>query len=178
MKRADLEAKLQGIENAKEIIDFVMSENGKEIETLKATHKAELAKYDGIDLAKAEEFKKFDPKILTEVEELRKYKTDTETAQVRAKKESAVLELLKSNKASEKASKLLIRGIDLNAVELDESGAIKDGEKIIEPLKKDFAEYFTTETNGGAQAGNPPGATTQKPETLASAVAEKMGNFK
>ena len=42
MKRAELEEKLQGVENAKEIIDFVMSENGKDIEAHKAaTEKAE-----------------------------------------------------------------------------------------------------------------------------------------
>lgn len=175
MKRAELEAKLQGIENAKEIIDFVMSENGKDIETLKTTHKNELAKYDGIDLAKIEDLKKFDPKVLTEVEELRKYKTETETAQIRTKKESAVMELLKSNKASDKAAKLLIKGIDLNAVELDEKGALKDGTKIIEPLKTDFAEYFTTETSGGATAGNPPAPTTQVKSSPLENLAEKMG---
>ena len=63
MKRSDLEVKLQGIENAKEIIDFVMSENGKDIETLKATHKNELAKFEGIDISKIEDLKKFDPNI-------------------------------------------------------------------------------------------------------------------
>jgi DNA repair exonuclease SbcCD ATPase subunit len=168
MKRAELETKLQGIENAKEIIDFVMSENGKDVEALKTAREqaetarkeaeAKLAEYAEFTPEKVEAFKAFNP---SEVEELRKYKAENETAQTKSKKEAAVMELLKSNKASDKAAKLLIKCIDLNAVEFDEKGAVKDGTKIIEPLKSEYAEYFTTETTGGATAGNPPGNNTK-----------------
>ena len=168
MKRAELEALLQGVENAKEVIDKIMAINGTDIEAQKTAREqaetarneaeAKLAEYAEFTPEKVKAFKAFNP---SEVEELRKYKAENETAQVRAKKETAVMELLKSNKASDKAAKLLIKGIDLNAVEFDEKGAVKDGTKIIEPLKSEYAEYFTTETTGGATAGNPLGNNTK-----------------
>jgi len=180
MKRAELEAKLQGIENAKEIIDFVMSENGKDIESLKATHKNELAKFEGIDISKIEDLKKFDPNVLTEVEELRKFKTETETAQVRAKKESAAMKILSEKGYNEKAAKLILKAEReiVDGLELDEAGAVKNSDKFIEPISKNYADFVTRTENGGAQAGTPPTTAPQKPMTLASAVAEKLGAAK
>lgn len=180
MKRAELEAKLQGIENAKDIIDFVMSENGKDIEALKTTHKTELARFDGIDIAKLEDYKKFDTNILSEIEELRKFKTDTETAQVRAKKETAAMKILTEKGYNEKAAKLILKAEreNVDGIELDENGAVKNADKFFEPIGKNYADFVTKTETGGAQAGQPVAPTAQKPETLASAVAEKMGTLK
>ncbi|HZJ77209.1 MAG TPA: hypothetical protein VFD52_00205 [Clostridia bacterium] len=163
MKRAELEVKLQGVEKAKDIIDFIMAENGKDITSLRADKEAaissreeaiaKLAAFKEFTPEKVEAFNAFDP---TEFEELKKYKADAETKAIVDKKTEAVLALLKENKASEKAAKLLIKGVDLNSVEFDESGKLKNGEEIIKPLVEDFAEYFTTETQGGAEAATPP----------------------
>jgi hypothetical protein len=184
MKRAELEAKLQGIENAKEIIDFVMSENGKDVEALKTAREqaetarkeveAKLAEYAEFTPEKVEAFKAFNP---SEVEELRKYKAENETAQVRAKKETAAMKILSEKGYSEKAAKLILKAEreNVDEIELDESGAAKNADKFFEPIGKNYADFVTKTEIGGATAGQPTAPTVQKPETLASAVAEKMG---
>ena len=187
MKRAELEALLQGVENAKEIIDKIMAINGTDIEALKsAKEKAEaerkeletkLSEYAEFTPEKVEAFKAFNPE---EFEALKKFKTDTETAAVMAKKESAVMALLSGKNINEKAAKLILKAERdrIASLELDEGGKVKDAEKFIEPLAKEYAEFATKTEQGGAQAATPPAPTAQKPETLASAVAEKMGTLK
>lgn len=184
MKRAELEEKLQGVENAKEIINFVMSENGKDIEALKAAkEKAEaekkeletkLSEFAEFTPEKVAAFKEFDPE---EFEMLKKFKADTEAAQEFAKKEAAGLNILKGKGFSEKAAKLILKAErdSVDGLEIDESGTVKNADKFFEPIGKNYADFATKTEQGGAQAATPPATTAQKPETLASAVAEKMG---
>ena len=92
MKRAELEALLQGVENAKEVIDKIMAIHGTDIEALKAAkEKAEaerkeletkLAEYAEFTPEKIAAFKAFNPE---EYEMLKKFKVDTEAAQAYAK---------------------------------------------------------------------------------------------
>ena len=184
MKRAELEAMLQGVENAKEIIDKIMAMNGTDIEVQKTAREqaetarkeveAKLAEYAEFTPEKVEAFKAFNP---SEVEELRKYKAENETAQVRAKKETAAMKILTEKGYNEKAAKLILKaereGVD--GLDLDESGAVKNADKFFEPIGKNYANFVTKTEIGGATAGQPTAPTVQKPETLASAVAEKMG---
>ena len=184
MKRAELEAKLQGIENAKEIIDFVMSENGKDIESHKAaTEKAEaernelktkLDEYAEFTPEKIAAFKAFDPE---EYEMLKKFKADTEAAQAFAKKEAAAMKILTDKGFSEKTAKLILKAEreSVDGLEIDESGTVKNADEFFEPIGKNYADFATKTEQGGAQAATPPAPTAQKPETLASVVAEKMG---
>lgn len=175
MKRAELEAKLQGVENAKEIIDFVMSENGKDVEALKTSYKTELSKYDGLDVAKLDDYKKFDTKILSEIEELRKFKTDTETAQIRSKKETAALSILKGKGYSEQAAKLILKAEReiVDGIELDESGAAKNADKFFEPIGKSYADFATRTETGGAQAATPPVQKTEPADAFIAGFNSK-----
>ena len=184
MKRSELEEKLQGVENAKEIINFVMSENGKDIEALKAAkEKAEaerkeletkLSEYAEFTPEKIAAFKEFDPE---EFEMLKKFKTDTETAQAFAKKEAAAMKILSDKGFSEKTAKLILKAEreSVNGIEIDESGTAKNADKFFEPIGKNYADFVTKTEQGGAKAATPPAPAAQKPETLASAVAEKLG---
>lgn len=184
MKRAELEEKLQGVENAKEIIDFVMSENGKDIEALKAAkEKAEaerkeletkLSEYAEFTPEKIAAFKAFNPE---EFEMLKKFKADTETAQEFAKKEAAAMKILSDKGFGEKAAKLILKAEreSVDGLEVDESGTAKNADEFFEPIGKNYADFVTKTEPGGALAGTPPAPAAQKPETLASAVAEKMG---
>ncbi len=134
-------------------------------------------KFDKFTPEKWAEFEAFNP---SELEELRKFKTDTETAQAFAKKEAAAMKILSDKGFSEKAAKLILKAEreTVDGIELDESGAVKNADKFFEPIGKNYADFVIKTEIGGAQAGNPPGDKTQKPETLASAVAEKMGILK
>ena len=184
MKRAELEALLQGVENAKEVIDKIMAINGMDIEAHKAaTEKAEaerkeletkLSEYAEFTPEKVAAFKEFDPE---EFELLKKFKADTETAQAFAKKEAAAMKILSDKGFSEKAAKLILKAEreSVNGIEVDESGTAKNTDKFFEPIGKNYADFATQTEQGGAQAATPPAPTAQKPETLASAVAEKMG---
>lgn len=184
MKRAELESKLTGIENAKELIDFIMAENGKdvnnakaEVETVKAerdTLKADAEKFKDLTPEKLEAFKLFNP---TELKELRDYKTQKETELVRNTKTAALEKILAANNVSnDKARRLLIKAIDLDKIELSEKGDIKDAEKIVNPLKAEYSDFFTEVMPGGARPapavpGALPGAQTDL--SLAGAVAAK-----
>lgn len=168
MKRAELESRLQGIENAKELIDFIMAENGKdigsakgEVEQIRAerdTLKGEIEKFKDFTPEKVEAYKAFNPAELTE---LRDYKTQKENEAVRNAKTAALEKVLASNNVTnEKARKLLIKAIELDKIELSE-GAIKDIDKIISPLKAEYSDFFTVASPGGAHAATiVPGVVT------------------
>ena len=187
MKRAELEALLQGVENAKEVIDKIMAINGTDIEAHKAAkEKAEaerneletkLSEYAEFTPEKVEAFKAFNPE---EFEMLKKFKVDTETAQAFAKKETAAMKILSDKGFSEKAAKLILKAEreSVNGIEVDESGTAKNADKFFEPIGKNYADFVTKTEQDGAKAATPPAPTAQKPETLASAVAEKMGTLK
>lgn len=184
MKRAELETLLQGVENAKEVIDKIMAINGTDIEAHKAAkEKAEaerneletkLSEYAEFTPEKVAAFKEFNPE---EFEMLKKFKVDTETAQAFAKKETAAMKILSDKGFSEKAAKLILKAErdSVNGIEVDESGTAKNADKFFEPIGKNYADFASKTEQGGAQAATPPAPTAQKPETLASAVAEKMG---
>lgn len=187
MKRAELEALLQGVENAKEVIDKIMAINGTDIEAHKAAKEqaetqrkeleTKLSEYAEFTPEKVTAFNAFNPE---EFEMLKKFKVDAETAQVWAKKETAGLNILKGKGFSERAAKLILKAEreSVNGLEVDESGTAKNADKFFEPIGKNYADFATQTEQGGAQAATPPAPTAQKPETLASAVAEKMGILK
>jgi hypothetical protein len=187
MKRAELEALLQGVENAKEVIDKIMAINGTDIEAHKAAKekaeaernelKTKLDEYAEFTPEKVAAFKEFNPE---EYEMLKKFKVETETAQAYAKKEAAAMKILSDKGFGEKAAKLILKAErdSVNGIEVDESGTAKNADKFFEPIGKNYADFVTKTEQGGAQAATPPAPTAQKPETLASAVAEKLGNIK
>lgn len=188
MDRATLMSKLGEIENAKNIVDFIMDENGKDIETAKAKVREEFSDYEQTktDLAeKAAELQKFekDGELYIDREEysnLVKFKQETEQQAELSQKTKAITELLKSNNANEKAVKLLTKAIKLDEVEFEESDGqltIKNGSKVLEGLKSEYADFFVTNTeSGGAKSTTPPAEATDKstaPLTLQDALKEK-----
>lgn len=167
MKRAELEARLAGVDNAKEIIDFIMAENGKDVNAAKTgleavtaerdSLKTDLEKFKDFTPEKIEQFKAYDPK---EHQELKEYKEKKEAEAVTTKKTEALDKLLTANNVTnEKARKLLIKATNLEKIELTDTGEIKDGANIITPLKTEYGDFFTVKKQGGADPiGQPPGA--------------------
>ena len=163
MERAELRDILKeaGVENPSAAVNQIMKINGEDIEIAKKNAKVDTTKFVEIEKYNQlqndyDDLKKngIDSK---EFERLQKFEQDTKANQTRAKKEQAVTDLLKENKASDKALKLLLKGVDLEKVELDESGKIKDGKSIVDTLKGDYADFFIQEQKGGAHPGNPGG---------------------
>ena len=158
MKRQDLEAKLSQVDNSKELIDYIMAENGKDITKLQG----ELAQEkDARSKAEAslQEYNKGGSKWVDtkELDELRTFKQETQAKEIQNKKTQAVSQVLQDAKASDKVLKLLLRAVDYSSVELDADGNLKNKDAILSELKKEYPDCFVVEQVNGAQAGNPAG---------------------
>ena len=96
----------------------------------------------------------------TEFDELKKeyedYKKDITAKNIRTEKENAFRELLKSVGVSEKRLNAIIKVSNIDGLELDKDGKIKDAEKHTESIKSEWAEFIETTATRGANTANPP----------------------
>ena len=84
------------------------------------------------------------------------YKADITAKTTRTEKENAFRELLKSVGVSEKRLNAIIKVSDIDGLELDKDGKIKDAEKHTENVKSEWADFIETTTTKGAKTANPP----------------------
>ena len=84
------------------------------------------------------------------------YKADITAKTTRTEKENAFRELLKSAGVSEKRLNAIIKVSDIDGLELDKDGKIKNAEKHTETIKTEWAEFIETTTTRGANTANPP----------------------
>lgn len=84
------------------------------------------------------------------------YKADITAKNTRTEKENAFRELLKSVGVSEKRFNAIIKVSDIDGLELDKDGKIKDAEKHTESIKSEWADFIETTTTKGANTANPP----------------------
>lgn len=92
-------------------------------------------------------------------EEFDSFKKEQTAKEIRAAKESAYRELLKAAGISEKRIAAILKVSDIDSVELDENGAIKDANKLTESIKAEWADFIPTTTTRGAQTATPPANT-------------------
>lgn len=99
----------------------------------------------------------------TEFDELKKeyedYKKDITAKETRAAKVNAFRELLKAAGVSDKRFDTVIKVSDIDGLELDKDGKIKDADKITENIKTEWADFIPTTTVVGANTANPPATT-------------------
>ena len=108
--------------------------------------KAEIAKYQkGGELY-------FDP---AELERLKTFEKETLTRETNAKKTEALTKLFKGAKATDSVAKLLISGHDLEKLELDDKGEIKNGAELLKKAKADYADLFGGSGDKGVPQANP-----------------------
>lgn len=94
--------------------------------------KAEIAKYQkGGELY-------FDP---AELERLKTFEKETLTRETNAKKTEALTKLFKGAKATDSVAKLLISGHDLEKLELDDKGEIKNGAELLKRPRPTMPTY-------------------------------------
>ena len=84
------------------------------------------------------------------------YKADITAKTTRTEKENAFRELLKSAGVSEKRLNAIIKVSDIDGLELDKDGKIKNADKHTETVKTEWADFIETTTTRGADTANPP----------------------
>ena len=132
-----------------EQIGSVMENYGKSVVNLQKSadeKDAELKKYQ-----KGGEYYT-DPK---EIERLKTFEKETLTRETNAKKTEALTKLYKGAKATDSVAKLLISGHDLEKLELDDKGEIKNGAELLKKAKADYADLFGGSGDKGVPQANP-----------------------
>lgn len=157
--------KAMGIEDEK--IDEIINMHTETVEGLKADvakYKADAETLPEVQrqLEKAqndlEAGKKDSWKVKYEAikEEFEGYKSEQAKKETRAAKEKAYRELLKQAGVSDKRLDAVLRVSDVDRVELDDKGAVKDVDKLTESIKSEWADFIQTTTTQGAQTVAPP----------------------
>lgn len=85
-----------------------------------------------------------------------KYKGEITAEKERNAKETAYRELLKAAGVSEKRISAVVKVTDIDGIELDKDGKIKDADKRTESVKTEWADFIETTTTKGANTANPP----------------------
>lgn len=98
------------------------------------------------------------------------YKADLANKEVHSKKEKAYTGILKDAGISEKHFAKIIKYSDVDSIELDEDGKIKDSKKILDAIKEEWGDHVPTNSTQGARTENPPannGGTNDQPSRAA-----------
>lgn len=132
-----------------EIVNGLMDEKDKAIQRAEKAEKA-------AESAKAE--KEAAEKSLTD------YKAQQTQKDTHAAKEAKFRELLKTAGVLDKYADRVVRlsGEDIDKLELDEKGEVKDAKKHADSLKADWSDFVGTTTTTGAKVDTPPTNTGSK----------------
>lgn len=93
-----------------------------------------------------------------------KYKADVQAKETKAAKEKAYSNMLKEIGIADKRIDSVLKVTNLEAVELDEKGALKAKDELVKAAKAEWADFIPTRTQTGANTQTPPanGAATTK----------------
>lgn len=84
------------------------------------------------------------------------YKTAQDAKDARTAKEHAFRELLRSVGVSEKRLNSVMKVSDIDGIELDKDGNIKDADKHTESIKSEWSDFIETTAVRGADTAKPP----------------------
>ena len=84
------------------------------------------------------------------------YKNEITSKETKAAKEKAYRSLLKEAGVSENRIDSVIRVTDLEGIELDEEGSVKDSSAVKKSIKEEWADFIPTKTEKGATTATPP----------------------
>ena len=93
------------------------------------------------------------------------YKTDITAKETKRTKEHAYRELLRGAGVSEKRLDAILKVTNLDGVELDKDGKIKDADKHTETVKTEWADFVETTSTQGADIATPPANSGQQTMT-------------
>lgn len=103
-------------------------------------------------------------------EEFETYKKDVHAKDVRGQKEEAYRKLLKEVGVSEKRINAVVKVFDLDSMELEEDGSIKDADALKKSVKEEWADFIPEDRTKGANTPTPPannGGKMSKEDILA-----------
>ena len=100
-------------------------------------------------------------------EEFEGYKSEQTKKETRAAKESAYRNLLKATGINEKRIESVLKVSDVDSLELDDKGAIKDAAKLTDSIKTEWADCISTTMTKGAESHTPPQINNGKSYTAA-----------
>ena len=152
-----------GIEEAK--IDEIISAHADTVNALKEQrdgYKADADKLPAVQKAlddlKASQSGEdpYKEKYEKKVREFDDYKKGVEAKELKRSKSTAYKQVLKELKASHIDSILKASQSELEKIELDEDGKIKDVDKLKESIKKEWADFIVEEGQQGANTATPP----------------------
>ena len=93
-------------------------------------------------------------------EEFEDFKKNVDAEKVTAKKSEAYKKLLKDAGVSDKRIAAILKVSDLDKIEFDKEGNVKDADKLTEAIKTEWADFIQTSTVSGANVPNPPANNT------------------
>ena len=112
----------------------------------------ELAKYKATDGEETVLKSDYD-KIKKEYDD---YKAGIDAEKTHSAKETAYRELLKAAGVSDKRISAVVKVTDIDGIELDKDGKIKDADERTNNIKTEWADFIETTTTHGAKTANPP----------------------
>ena len=152
-------------EKYKEEVDALKESAKEDAKTLKSVQK-ELEELKG----SYEELEPYKAKYEEEHKAFGEFKTEVEAERTTTSKTTAYKALLKKAGVSDKRFDAIVRLTDLDKIELDSKGEVKDADKVVENIKEEWSEYIETKATFGAKTENPPantgGSTMTKEEIL------------
>lgn len=102
--------------------------------------------------AKERESKDYDALL----KEFNDYKAEQKNKEIRAQKESAYKDILKDANIPERHFAKIIKYSDIDSVELDEKGKIKDSKNILKEIKEEWSDHIEKYEKKGADTKTPP----------------------
>jgi len=89
-------------------------------------------------------------------EEFNNYKADVNAKENKSKKSDAYKKLLKEAGVADKRLDAVLRVTDVDKLEFDEEGNLKDKDELVKAIKEEWSDFITTEFQKGANTSNPP----------------------
>lgn len=91
-----------------------------------------------------------------EHEAFESYKNEQTAKETKEQKTEAFKKLLKEAGVSEKHLDAVLKVSDVDSLEFDDKGNVKDAKDKVDAIKKDWSDFIVTETTKGANTKNPP----------------------
>lgn len=112
------------------------------------------------DLEKAAEVKKtldsYEIKYNALKDEFKEFKTNQAKKEEKTAKQNAYRDLLKKAGISEKRLDTVLKVSDIDSVELEKDGKIKNADELTTRLKDEWSDFIITESKQGANTPHPP----------------------
>lgn len=84
------------------------------------------------------------------------FKNEQTAKETTAKKQSAYKDLLKQAGVDSERYNAILKITDLSNAELDKEGKLKDADKLLDGIKKDWSGFIVSEGKEGVKTSNPP----------------------